>query len=120
MHGQKTTIGYRFGDLRGIPALRYQGQGVITAEAEYLWGITPRWGLALTDLLPFSGLESGEIPVVYPHADQAQSGVPNGSRHTPNLTVSAFGDGQLQPAAWDGRPVSDRRVAWPQRIRFVH
>jgi len=25
--------------------MRYQGQEVITGEAEYLWGITPRWTL---------------------------------------------------------------------------
>jgi hypothetical protein len=43
--GEAPFFGYPFVDLRGIPALRYQGQGVITAEAEYLWGITPRWSL---------------------------------------------------------------------------
>ena len=27
--------------------MRYQGEEVLTAEAEYLWGFTPRWSLAL-------------------------------------------------------------------------
>ena len=27
--------------------MRYQGESVVTAEAEYLWGFTPRWSLAL-------------------------------------------------------------------------
>jgi hypothetical protein len=31
--------------LRGIPALRYQGKVVLTGEAELLWGFTPRWTL---------------------------------------------------------------------------
>ncbi|HSQ68875.1 MAG TPA: hypothetical protein VLM41_02225, partial [Steroidobacteraceae bacterium] len=33
--------------LRGIPALRYQGDDVVTGELEYLWGFTSRWSLAL-------------------------------------------------------------------------
>ncbi len=40
-------FGYPYVNLRGIPALRYQGQDVFTAELEYLWGLTPRWTLAL-------------------------------------------------------------------------
>jgi hypothetical protein len=34
-------------NLRGIPALRYQGEEVVTGELEYLWGFTPRWTLVL-------------------------------------------------------------------------
>jgi hypothetical protein len=26
--------------------MRYQGADVLTAEAEYLWGVTPRWTVA--------------------------------------------------------------------------
>jgi hypothetical protein len=43
--GDPPFFAYPFVDLRGIPAMRYQGQEVITGEAEYLWGITPRWTL---------------------------------------------------------------------------
>ena len=45
--GDTPFFGYPFVSLRGIPAMRYQGEGVVTAEAEYLWGFTPRWSLAL-------------------------------------------------------------------------
>ena len=41
------NFAYPYVDLRGIPALRYQGSDVLTAEAEYLWGITPRWTIVL-------------------------------------------------------------------------
>jgi hypothetical protein len=37
---------YPFVNLRGIPAMRYQGETVVTAEAEFLWGFTPRWTIA--------------------------------------------------------------------------
>jgi hypothetical protein len=43
--GSVPFFGYPFVNLRGIPAMRYQGKDVVTAEAEYLWGITPRWTL---------------------------------------------------------------------------
>ena len=43
--GEVPFFGYPFVSLRGIPALRYQGKQVLTGEAEYLWGITPRWTL---------------------------------------------------------------------------
>jgi len=32
-----------FVSLRGIPAMRYQGDYVVTAEAELRWDVTPRW-----------------------------------------------------------------------------
>lgn len=41
--GDVPFFAYPFVDLRGIPALRYQGQDVVLGEAEYLWGVTPRW-----------------------------------------------------------------------------
>jgi len=43
--GDVPFFGYPFVDLRGIPAMRYQGQDVVIGEAEYLWGITPRWSV---------------------------------------------------------------------------
>ena len=43
VNGDVPFFGYPFVDLRGIPALRYQGQDVVLGEAEYLWGVTPRW-----------------------------------------------------------------------------
>ena len=45
--GDTPFFGYPFISLRGIPAMRYQGESVVTVEAEYLWGFTPRWSLAL-------------------------------------------------------------------------
>jgi len=45
--GDTPFFGYPFVNLRGIPAMRYQGESVVTAEVEYLWGFTPRWSLAL-------------------------------------------------------------------------
>jgi hypothetical protein len=43
--GKAPFFAYPFVSLRGIPAMRYQGEDVVTAEAEYLWGVTPRWSL---------------------------------------------------------------------------
>lgn len=43
VRGDTPFFAYPFVGLRGIPALRYQGENVITGEAEYLWGLTPRW-----------------------------------------------------------------------------
>jgi hypothetical protein len=40
-------FGYPYVNLRGIPAMRYQGKEVLTAEVEYLWGVTPRWTVAI-------------------------------------------------------------------------
>jgi len=34
-----------FVDMRGIPALRYQGEDVVVAELEARWDVTPRWSL---------------------------------------------------------------------------
>lgn len=45
--GDAPFFGYPFVNLRGIPAMRYQGEEVLTAEIEYLWGITPRWTIAI-------------------------------------------------------------------------
>jgi len=43
--GNTPFFAFPFVDLRGIPTMRYQGESVITGEAEYLWGLTPRWTL---------------------------------------------------------------------------
>jgi len=45
VRGDVPYFSYPFVSLRGIPAMRYQGQSTLVAEAEYLWGITPRWSL---------------------------------------------------------------------------
>jgi hypothetical protein len=45
--GDVPFFGYPFVNLRGIPAMRYQGEIVVNAEAEFLWGFTPRWTIAL-------------------------------------------------------------------------
>jgi hypothetical protein len=34
-----------FVQLRGIPAMRYQGRHVVTTEAELRWDVSPRWSL---------------------------------------------------------------------------
>ena len=43
--GEVPYFSYPFVSLRGIPAMRYQGESALTAEAEYLWGFTPRWSM---------------------------------------------------------------------------
>ena len=45
--GDVPFFGYPYVNLRGIPALRYQGEDVLTAEVEYLWGLMPRWTIAI-------------------------------------------------------------------------
>jgi len=45
--GDVPYFAYPYVALRGIPVLRYQGKEVLTVEAEYLWGLTPRWTLVL-------------------------------------------------------------------------
>jgi len=43
--GEVPFFAYPFVDLRGIPVMRYQGESAMVGEAEYLWGVTPRWTL---------------------------------------------------------------------------
>jgi len=45
VNGDAPFFAYPFVSLRGIPAMRYQGENVVVGEAEYLWGLTPRWSL---------------------------------------------------------------------------
>ena len=44
--GDVPFFGYPYINLRGIPALRYQGESTVTGELEFLWGVTHRWTLA--------------------------------------------------------------------------
>lgn len=43
--GEPPFYAYPYIDLRGIPALRYQGERVGTVEVEARWNIMPRWSL---------------------------------------------------------------------------
>jgi hypothetical protein len=43
--GRAPFYAYPFVQLRGVPAMRYQGQWAWSGEAEVLWGVTPRWTL---------------------------------------------------------------------------
>ena len=43
--GDVPFFSYPFVSLRGIPAMRYQGESALVGEAEYLWGVTPRWSV---------------------------------------------------------------------------
>jgi len=45
VNGDVPFFAYPFVNLRGIPAMRYQGKSAMVAELEYLWGVTPRWSL---------------------------------------------------------------------------
>lgn len=45
VNGDVPYFAYPFVNLRGIPAMRYQGKSALVAEVEYLWGVTPRWSL---------------------------------------------------------------------------
>jgi hypothetical protein len=47
VNGDVPFFGYPFVKLRGIPAMRYQGEDMVLGEAEYLWGFTPRWSMVL-------------------------------------------------------------------------
>ena len=44
--GDVPFFAYPYINLRGIPALRYQGESTVTGELELLWGLTPRWTIA--------------------------------------------------------------------------
>jgi len=65
--GDVPFFGYPFVSLRGIPAMRYQGEDVYTGELEYLWGLTPRWtlvffgGLGKTTAIGLFGNESETV-----------------------------------------------------------
>jgi hypothetical protein len=43
--GDPPFWGYPWITLRGIPAMRYQDERVLTAEAELRWNVLPRWAV---------------------------------------------------------------------------
>jgi len=43
--GDPPFWGYPWITLRGVPAMRYQDEGVVAAEAELRWNIAPRWAV---------------------------------------------------------------------------
>ena len=43
--GKPPFYAYPYVSLRGIPALRYQGNSVLTTETEQLYNISSKWGL---------------------------------------------------------------------------
>ena len=47
LDGKAPFYQYPFIDLRGIPAMRYQGETVSVAEAELRWNFVTRWSLIL-------------------------------------------------------------------------
>ncbi len=71
VNGDTPFFAYPFISLRGIPAMRYQGESVVTVEAEYLWGFTPRWSLAL-----FAGV--GKTTAIRPLLGQDETAAAGG------------------------------------------
>lgn len=55
LSGDAAFYEYPFVQLRGIPAMRYQGDTVSVGEAEFRWNYTTRWSLIL-----FAGLGKAE------------------------------------------------------------
>jgi hypothetical protein len=64
LDGRAPFYQYPFISMRGIPAMRYQGETVTVGEAEFRWNFTYRWSLLLfggvgaadgVDFLPGSG-----------------------------------------------------------------
>jgi len=47
LNGDAAFYEYPFINMRGIPAMRYQGETVTVAEAEFRWNFTTRWSLIL-------------------------------------------------------------------------
>ncbi len=47
LNGEAPFYEYPFINLRGIPAMRYQGETVTVGEAEFRWNIVSRWSLML-------------------------------------------------------------------------
>lgn len=55
LEGRAPFYEYPFVSMRGIPAMRYQGENVAVGEAEFRWNFTYRWSLIL-----FGGLGATE------------------------------------------------------------
>jgi hypothetical protein len=47
LNGEAPFYEYPFINLRGIPAMRYQGETVTVGEAEFRWNIVSRWSVIL-------------------------------------------------------------------------
>jgi len=47
LDGRASFYQYPFVSMRGIPAMRYQGESVAVAETEFRWNFTTRWSLLL-------------------------------------------------------------------------
>src|SRR5436309_15060706 len=58
--------------------------------------------LGLGQRSPGSGWELAQFNSTDAHADQAQGGMSNGSRHAPHLAVLALDQLQAEPAGGDG------------------
>jgi hypothetical protein len=55
LNGEAPFYEYPFINLRGIPAMRYQGETVSVGEAEFRWNFVSRWSLIL-----FGGIGNAE------------------------------------------------------------
>ena len=55
LHGEAPFYEYPFISMRGIPAMRYQGETVTVGEAEFRWNFRTRWSLIL-----FGGIGNAE------------------------------------------------------------
>jgi hypothetical protein len=55
LNGEAAFYEYPFINLRGIPAMRYQGETVTVGEAEFRWNFVSRWSLIL-----FGGIGNAE------------------------------------------------------------
>ena len=74
--GNVPFFGFPFVKLRGIPAMRYQGEQVLTAELEYLWGVSPRWTIAF-----FGGIARTTAVDVFSGEDETVSAGGMGFRY---------------------------------------
>jgi len=65
LNGDAPFYQYPFISMRGIPAMRYQGETVTVGEAEFRWNFTTRWSLIL-----FGGAGNAQSIDVLPAADE--------------------------------------------------
>jgi len=56
-------------------------------------------------------LEAVEAPFAGAHADEAERGVADGSRHAAHLAVASFGERDLEPGCRNGFAEADGRIA---------
>ena len=60
-----------------------------------------------------TGLQRAEVSWPNVNPDQAQGRVAQCSRHSPDLAIAAFGNGQAQPRVTDGFALPNRGIALP-------